>query len=82
MTKEDSNTLVKDLMDELIIMRQIIHNIENREFIHYIDKESIPVETIDYSIDFDKKTLIESYDRNKVGKFQSLKQRYEKQITK
>lgn len=79
---EEADDLIKDLMNELALMRQIIHNIEDRKFIYYLDEESIPVKEIDYSIDFNKQTLVESYDRDELGKFQSLKNRYEKQISR
>ena len=72
---EKADDLIKDLMEELVLMRQIIHNIEDRNFIYYLDEEAIPVKEIDYSIDFNKKTLVESYDRDELGKFESLSRR-------
>jgi hypothetical protein len=84
MTKEASNTLIKDLMGELIRMRQIIHNIENRDFIQGTTMPT-PIDSIDYSLKISESNqyfLTESYDRDVTGRFENLMKQYEKQISR
>lgn len=78
----DAEDLIKDLMGEIIRMRQIIHNIENREFITNT-KMPTPIDKIDYSLKIngnEQYFLTESYDRDELGRFEKLMKRYEKQI--
>jgi hypothetical protein len=84
MTKEASNTLIKDLMGELVRMRQIIHNIENREFIQGTTMPT-PIDGLDYSLKISENNqyfLTESYDRDVTGRFENLMKQYEKQISR
>lgn len=84
MTKEASNTLIKDLMGELVRMRQIIHNIENREFIQGTTMPT-PIDGLDYSLKISESNqyfLTESYDRDVTGRFENLMKQYEKQISR